>query len=173
MNWKLTKDELPKEHVPVLIAIGNMTHVSKESEYLAMYDVAWIEKGISEEERNNLPDDDDRKNIYESCDEHGNNLVPYSWETFGPQEYFGQDVYAWAYIDYCPFKPESDTKQDEYEDLKKEFAKEFVEMLIGASVDELMEKNENLTKEMNQGFVSCKIEVQKNMEKEKNNVKNK
>lgn len=149
MNWKLTKDELPKEHVPVLIAIGDMTHVSKEDEYLAMYDVAWIEKGISEEERNNLPDDDDRKNIYKSCDEDGNNLVPYSWETFGPQEYFGQDVYAWAYIDECPFTPEAkDVESKEFEELTNELAKEFVAMLIDASVDELMEKNENLTKEM-------------------------
>ena len=37
-----------------------------------------------------------RSSIYKSCDEEGNNLVPYNWEEFGPSAYFGQEVDTWA-----------------------------------------------------------------------------
>lgn len=53
-------------------------------------------KGISKAERVKLPDSDKRKRTIYGCDEHGNNLKPYEWDSFGPSSYFGQYVDVWC-----------------------------------------------------------------------------
>ena len=59
-------------------------------------DVVRIMKGITEEEREQLRQAGDRRAlVYCPGDEDGNNLVPYSWKTFGPAQYFGQEVIEW------------------------------------------------------------------------------
>lgn len=97
MEWHLTKNELPKENVYVLIHIPNKHWDAGTS--TVFYDVAHIVKGITEEEREKLDDFNPRKRTYCLGDVFGNNLVPYEWQTFGPITYFGQEVVAWAYID--------------------------------------------------------------------------
>lgn len=97
MKWHLTKKELPKENVYVLIYIPNQPWIDESN--TVFYDVAKLEKGISQNERINLNNSNPRKKIICFGDEWGNNLVPYRWKTFGPVSYFGQEVKAWAYIE--------------------------------------------------------------------------
>lgn len=58
--------------------------------------VVKFRKGISKEERSALPESSEKARIYSSADEHGNNLVPYNWNEFGPGQYFGQEVDVWC-----------------------------------------------------------------------------
>ena len=95
MEWKLTKNELPEENVYVLVHIKNEFNNCDVKNY---YAVARIEKGISEEERDKMPECP-RKRRYYPGDVFGNNLVPYNWSTIGPAAFFGQEVDKWAYID--------------------------------------------------------------------------
>lgn len=98
MEWKLTEKELPEEERIVLMYVPERPwdFVGKGDVH---YVVGWLEKGISLKKREQLPDNSKRKHYFFSCDEYGNNLVPYCWDTFGPDRFFGQEVKAWAYID--------------------------------------------------------------------------
>ena len=58
--------------------------------------VAKFIKGISEKERAALSENDERKKTYSGCDEYGNNIMPFCWDSFGPDSYFGQEVDVWA-----------------------------------------------------------------------------
>ncbi len=60
--------------------------------------VARLITGISLEEREALPESDIRKRTYTAADQHGNNKVPFRWDTFGASQFFGQDVEEWTYI---------------------------------------------------------------------------
>lgn len=71
MNWIDVNDKLPKEGKYVLARHNRGT---------------WF-------------DMDDRHNVYRSEDEHGNNLVPYNWEMFGPDSFFGQTITHWVAIE--------------------------------------------------------------------------
>ena len=53
-------------------------------------------QGISIKERENLPDTHERKKLYSSFDEWGNNKVPYCWKPFGPGSFFGQEAEWWC-----------------------------------------------------------------------------
>lgn len=102
MEWISVKDKLPKENEYVLILMGS--HV----------EVARIEKGISQEERNKmksgeLPDKEEfgyipgrpiftikRSDAIKQADEWGNNTVPYKWYAqSGPMQWWGQCVTHW------------------------------------------------------------------------------
>lgn len=100
MKWHLTEKELPPEGIPVLIYIPNRPWFQGENPKHIRYKVAWLKKGISQKERKALSSNDERKYIITGSDEYGNNLKPYSFEEFGPDSFFGQEVKAWAYIDY-------------------------------------------------------------------------
>lgn len=97
-EWHDPKKELPEEYRPVIIWIPNMPWHHSEVGKMVFYDIAWLIKGITKEERNKMKECR-RKHEYRFGDEEGNNLVPYEWETFGPMKYFGQEVKAWAYFD--------------------------------------------------------------------------
>lgn len=43
-----------------------------------------------------------RHRLYRSEDEHGNNLVPYNWEQFGPDNFFGQSITHWMPLPDAP-----------------------------------------------------------------------
>ena len=107
-------ERLPDEGKYVLIWCGK-------------WQVARIEKGISEEERasmkrGEIPDPEEyrwsgntglikckRSDLYKECDVFGNNLVPYHWyANGGPMNWFGQDVSHWGYLpeDTSIWKPE-------------------------------------------------------------------
>ena len=100
-EWILVKDKLPEENEYVMIWCGECQ-------------IARIEKGISEEQRNAMKrgDLDDpceigwtsssgyftlkRSESYSACDEGWNNYVPYCWYVNGGMmKLFGQNVTHW------------------------------------------------------------------------------
>ena len=107
-EWISVKDRLPEENEYVMIWCGECQ-------------IARIEKGISEEQRNAMKrgELDDpyetgwtlssgyftlkRSQSYKACDEQGNNRVPYCWyANGGPMKWFGQEVTHWAYLPQPP-----------------------------------------------------------------------
>jgi hypothetical protein len=94
-------ERLPEEGKYVIVWVGSVQ-------------VARIEKGITEEERQKMKNGEvedrieygwsqstgciplKRSNLYKACDVHGNNRVPYCWKANGgPMEWFGQKVTHW------------------------------------------------------------------------------
>ena len=107
-EWISVKDRLPEENEYVMIWCGECQ-------------IARIEKGISEEQRNAMKrgELDDpcetgwtlssgyftlkRSQAYKACDEQGNNRVPFCWySNGGPLRWFGQEVTHWAYLPQPP-----------------------------------------------------------------------
>ena len=115
-EWISVEDRLPEENVAVLIWSGSIS-------------IAKLEKGITMAEREAMKrgeiDDPESEgwNLYSGwfwikrsdsirpCDEWGNNLKPYYWETVdGVGQYFGQDVKYWMPL---PQEPEGDGKGED------------------------------------------------------------
>ncbi len=91
------KDKLPEQNQYVLIHLTISNWGDDDDPAGKRYwRVAKFKKGISEEERERLPDNDRRKREYHSEDAYGNNKVPYLWDEFGPNSHFGQDVDYWC-----------------------------------------------------------------------------
>lgn len=122
MEWISTKDKLPEEGKYVLARHNRGTwHDSDDQENVNCV-VVKLKKGISKEERElmkigkleskttkfidcgglwsgsvrHIP----RHKITYPEDEHGNNLVPYYWDGFGADSFFGQTITHWT-----PIKP--------------------------------------------------------------------
>lgn len=103
MEWISTKDRLPEEGKYVLGRHNRGSWVDDTDQENVNCVVVKLRFGISMEERNYLPDSDERKWLYTSDDEHGNNLVPYSFHTFGQDHFFGQTITHWVPIpDFIP-----------------------------------------------------------------------
>lgn len=99
MSWIYTKDELPPEGEYVLARTDYPPCVDENLKENSDVVVVKMRRGISVKEREALPDSDPRKTIYTGDDEHGNNIVPYSFHpTGGPFHYFGQSVICWMRI---------------------------------------------------------------------------
>ena len=100
-GWISVEERLPEEGKYVIVWVGSVQ-------------VARIEKGITEEERQKMKNGEvedrieygwsqstgciplKRSNLYKACDVHGNNRVPYCWKANGgPMEWFGQNVTHW------------------------------------------------------------------------------
>lgn len=123
MEWISTKDRLPEEGKYVLARHNRGTwHDSSDQENVSCVVVKLV-RGISETDRQRmksgeLPEhppergwclsagwkDSPRSRVYKSEDEHGNNLVPYIWQQFGTDSFFGQTITHWAEIP--PMQPE-------------------------------------------------------------------
>ena len=89
--WIPCSERLPEERQPVLV-YGDLAFIVDFPQMA----VAYLKRGISAEEREELKAKGDiRARTYKAEDEHGNNKVPYIWKTYGPCEYWGQDVIAW------------------------------------------------------------------------------
>ena len=58
--------------------------------------VVKFRKGLSKIDREALCVSNPRKRIKECPDEADNNLKPYCWDSFGPSQYYGQDVDLWC-----------------------------------------------------------------------------
>lgn len=91
-----TSEDLPSNNQYVLIHLtidnwGDMDDPNGDR----YWRVAKFKRGLSDEERSLLPDDDRRKITYRGEDQWANNLVPYCWDEFGPDSHFGQDVDLW------------------------------------------------------------------------------
>ena len=97
-NWIKTTDKLPPERKYV---IGKTTARWKDEDDPENVNVIVVKliKGISLKERSELDNSDQRKKLFSASDEWGNNERPYNWETFGPTNFFGQDVIEWKFID--------------------------------------------------------------------------
>ena len=107
-EWISVEERLPEEGKYVIVWVGSVQ-------------VARIEKGITEEDRQKMKNGEvedgieygwslstgfiplKRSDQYKSCDVFGNNLVPYCWKANGgPMEWFGQNVTHWMPIPEAP-----------------------------------------------------------------------
>lgn len=90
------KNQLPENNQYVLahLTLDNWGD-SDDPEGNRYFKVVKFIRGLSEKEREALPEDSQRKRTYSSGDVFANNLVPYVWDSFGPSSYFGQDVDYW------------------------------------------------------------------------------
>lgn len=110
-EWISVEERLPEEGKYVIVWVGSAQ-------------VARIEKGITEEERQKMKNGEvedrieygwsqstgfmplKRSNLYKACDVHGNNRVPYCWKANGgPMEWFGQNVTHWMPLPEPPKNP--------------------------------------------------------------------
>ncbi len=127
MNWISTKDKLPEEGKYVLARHNRGTWNDSTDQENVNCVVVKLKKGISKEERELMKNgkleskttkiidcgglwagssrDIPRHNITRPSDEHSNNLVPYNWESFGADSFFGQSITHWMPIEplkqYC------------------------------------------------------------------------
>jgi hypothetical protein len=97
MNKISVSDYLPKENQYALIHLTYTNWGDNDDPNGDRYwTVAKLVKGISENDRELLNDDDSRKSTYCNGDEWGNNKMPYVWQEFGPSCHFGQEVDFWC-----------------------------------------------------------------------------
>jgi hypothetical protein len=117
MNWISTKDRLPEEGKYVLARhnIGIWNDNTDQANVNCV--VVKLVRGISIEEREKMKKGElpqtleigwclssgwsktERSRIYKPGDEDEDNLVPYSWETFGPDSFLGQTITHWMPIE--------------------------------------------------------------------------
>jgi hypothetical protein len=105
MKWFKLDEKLPPNNTYILIHVPGRPWGDSSSDGKGLfYKVAKFVEGLSQKDRDALPEDNMRKKTWRGCDENsGNNLTPYYFEEFGPGTYFGQEVNAWAFIEYvCP-----------------------------------------------------------------------
>lgn len=103
-GWISTAERLPEEGKYVLAIHNRGTwHDSTDQEHVNFVIVKLI-KGLSKSQREFLPDYDLRKRLYKAEDEEGNNLKPYNWTEFGPNNFFGQDITHWMPLPEAPEK---------------------------------------------------------------------
>ena len=98
MKWIKTSDKLPEEGKYVLARHSRGTWMDSTDQKNVNCIVVKLVKGISRKERFFLTDDDPKKRRFSREDQHGNNAVPYCWEMFGPDYFFGQDIIEWTPI---------------------------------------------------------------------------
>ena len=107
MNWISTKERLPEEGKYVLGRHNMGTWIDDDDQENVNCVVVRLAKGISKKERELMKEGKlkaalyqgmKRHSVYIGADEHGNNHVPYNWETFGPDSFFGQEITHWIPI---------------------------------------------------------------------------
>ena len=96
-NWIKCEDELPPEGEYVLGRHNRSTWHDSTDQKNVNCVVVKIAKGLSVKDRQKIKDDL-RFNLYFPEDEWGNNRKPYYWEEFGPDNFFGQEIYKWMPI---------------------------------------------------------------------------
>jgi len=100
-QWISVDDRLPEEGKYVIAKHNRGTWSDSEDQENVNTVVVKLRKGLSMEDREKM-DDCNRKLTYRCDDEHGNNLVPYSWHQFGSDHFFGQSITQWMYIPKAP-----------------------------------------------------------------------
>lgn len=119
LGWVSTGVRLPEEGRYVLVHLTKTNWHSNNDPEGVYFKVAQMVTGISMAEREamkdgSIPDPDSagyiaegttwkesiskRSSTYKAEDEDGNNHRPYNWCTFGPSNYFGQEVDKWMEI---------------------------------------------------------------------------
>ena len=97
-DWISVNDKLPQEKIYVLVKLNKNNWIDNDDQENVTCVVAKLSCGLSIIEREKLNKNNPRYNLYKNEDEHGNNKVPYCWKSFGPGDYFGQEVSHWMYI---------------------------------------------------------------------------
>ena len=116
-KWIDASKELPPEGVYVLVHHTRGTWKDSKDQLGVEIQVAKLIRGISLKEREKmksglLHDPDDtyigfkgecktckRSQMFHSEDESGNNKLPYIWQPFGPNSFYGQEIDYWMPID--------------------------------------------------------------------------
>jgi len=88
MNWISTKDKLPEEGKYVIVRHNRGNWHDSDDQANVNCVVAKMRKGLSLKDREKLDSKSERARTYRSEDEHGNNRVPYNFDTFGPDSFF-------------------------------------------------------------------------------------
>ena len=97
MELILRKQKLPKNKQYVLAYFpGRPWNDSDVGNNEHKWVVVKFVRGLSCAERASLSDTDGRKSLFRSEDEDGNNQVPYYWDTFGPDSFYGQEAECWC-----------------------------------------------------------------------------
>jgi len=94
-DWISVKDKLPNDNQYVLGIHTRGTWRDSDDPVKVNYVVLKFERG---KDMSNPKIGD----AITSNDKNGNNLVPYGWNTFGPDHFFGQDISHWMPL---PDKP--------------------------------------------------------------------
>ena len=115
--WIKTKDQLPPAGKYVLARHNRGTWIDKSDPKNVNCVVVKLVKGISQEERRLMRENklkskgemgwclsdgwksSPRWIIEKQEDQAGNNLVPYCWSQFGPDNFFGQEIEEWQPIE--------------------------------------------------------------------------
>lgn len=92
------KGQLPENNTYVLCHHTRGTWRDSTDQAGCEWVVLKFIKGLSAEDRNKLPENDDRKKRWSKEDEGFNNLKPYCWQEFGPDCFFGQDIDKWCHL---------------------------------------------------------------------------
>ena len=108
MNWVEINSEkdLPKEGKYVIAKHNKGTWHDDDDQENVNTVIVKLVRGISEEEREEIRGTKKdllegnilRSDIYKQGDEHWNNAVPWAWETFGSDTFFGQEITHWTEI---------------------------------------------------------------------------
>ena len=117
MNWINTKDRLPEQGKYVLARHNRGTWNDTVDQANVNCVVVKLIRGISIEEREKMKNGElpqtlekgwclsqgysetERSQVYKAEDEEGNNRVPYNWQMFGPDSFFGQTITHWMPIE--------------------------------------------------------------------------
>jgi len=116
MEWIRTEDRLPEEGKYVIAKHNRGTWYDSDDQENVNTVVVKLVRGISEKEREDMkgtdkdyqvrpPEDHGsykisglRSDTYKQGDEDGNNTVPWKWDSFGPDSFFGQSITHWMEI---------------------------------------------------------------------------
>ena len=102
MSWINTKDELPPEGKYVIIRHNRDTWSDPSDNENVRCVIAKLIIGISKQHRDSLSTDDPRRVIYRFGDEYDNNKLPYGFESFHVDRFFGHEVTHWMLLE--PFR---------------------------------------------------------------------
>ncbi len=96
----VSKGELPRDGQYVLGRVIDRTWEDKDDTFgNRFWVVVKFKIGLTKEERKRLPESEERKKIFRSEDEDGNNTVGFYWKPFGPGSFFGQEINEWVSLD--------------------------------------------------------------------------
>jgi hypothetical protein len=121
-QWIPARISLPPEGVYVLVHLTKDNWFDESDQVGVKFKTAKLVKGISQRdremmERGLLPnplvlfyggESSRRSKVIRNSDESGNNLRPYTWEGFGSDSFWGQEVDYWMHIAAVP-TPREDT----------------------------------------------------------------
>ena len=117
MDWISTKDRLPEDGKYVLARHNRGTWNDSTDQANVNCVVVKLVRGISIKEREKMKKGElpqtlekswclsegwgetERSRVYKAKDEEGNNQVPYNWQMFGPDSFFGQTITHWMPIE--------------------------------------------------------------------------